>query len=393
MRVILLLLFVIGAADAATDKDRWTLLEAVKRGDALTVEAMLARGVPADSRDQVSGMPRKVLSVAAESGHLAVVEVLLRHGADADGANEFPFRFGIHGGSPSRSADNRKTALMYAAQAGHVAVVRRLIAARAKIDATSVYGETALMLAAGAGRVETVRALVEAGADLHPAATEKDNLEVQYRDYGGTALAYALRHAVTARLKAKESECGGHLAAAELIVAAHETGKQKVGEPRTVMTWALNCADAAVISRLVALGAVAKGSDVLLVVNNAHDRPEIVRVLVRAGADVNARAPFNDTPLMRAASSGAVGIIAALLDSGAAIDAVTTHGETALWHAAHFRQAKAVALLLARGADPNLVATPSPKLFSNGGTALDVAVEKNCLDCARELRARGGRLK
>ena len=190
-----------GLAQAATDRDRWTMVEAVQRGDAPTVEAMLARGVPPATEGEVLYRPRKVLSIAAEAGHEAVVEVLLRHGADPESANDFPARFAIHGSSPARSADNRKTALMYAAQSGHVAIVRRLVAARARVDARSIYGETALMLAAGAGRVETVRALIEAGADLRPAATEKNNLEVQYRDYGGTALSYALRFAITARLR------------------------------------------------------------------------------------------------------------------------------------------------------------------------------------------------
>ena len=390
MRSLLVLLaFLGGLAQAATDRDRWTMIEAVKRGDAPTVEAMLARGVAPGTEGEVLYMPRKVLSIAAEAGHDAVVELLLRHGADPESANDFPSRFAIHGSSPSRSADNRKTALMYAAQAGHVAVVRRLIAARARLDATTIYGETALMLAAGAGRADTVGALLEAGADLRPAATEKNNLAVQYRDYGGTALSYGLRYAITARLRAKEQDCKGHLATAEALVTAHEARKQRIGKAGQEMVWALNCGDAPLVSRLVALGAVEKGSDILLYVNQAQDRSEVVEMLLRAGADVNARAPFKDTPLMRAASSGALRNMTVLLDRGAAINAVTAQGESALFHAARGGHAAAVALLLARGADPNLVAAPSPKWFSNGGTALAAAVEKNCLECARELLARG----
>jgi uncharacterized protein len=352
--LLVLLTFVAGLAQAADERDRFTMVEAVKRGDAPTVEAMLARGVSPAVEGDVHFMPRKVLSIAAEAGHDAVVELLLRHGADPEGANDFPSRFAIHGSSPSRSADNRKTALMYAAQSGHVGIVRRLVAARAKVDARSIYGETALMLGAGAGRVETVRALVEAGADLRPAAKE-DRLEVQYRDYGGTALSYALRYAITARLRAKEKDCTGHLATAEVLVAAHEARKQRIGRGGQEMIWALNCGEPPLVSRLVALGAVEKGSDVLIYVNYAQDRREVVELLLGAGADVNARAPFRDTPLMRAAANGAVGTMTVLLDRGADVNAVTAQGESALSYAARGGHAGAVALLRARGADPRFL--------------------------------------
>jgi ankyrin repeat protein len=121
------------------------------------------------------------------------------------------------------------------------------------------------------------------------------------------------------------------------------------------------------------------------------DAPDAVAVLIRAGADVNARSekPWDDTPLMRAASTGLVRTAAVLLDAGAQVNATTTYGETALWHAARRKQAKIVSLLLARGANPNLVTKPSPQWFSKGGTALNVAVESGCMECAKELLSGG----
>jgi uncharacterized protein len=78
--------------------------------------------------------------------------------------------------------------------------------------------------------------------------------------------------------------------------------------------------------------------------------PQIVRVLLAAGADPNAGSPGNETPLHWAASSDDADVAAALIDGGADVDApdgsIGTPLENAIgyacWHVAH--------LLAARGA-------------------------------------------
>ena len=57
------------------------------------------------------------------------------------------------------------TALILAAQSGHVEVVRLLLEAGADKDVADDDGATALMEAAYRGHVEVVRLLLEAGAD------------------------------------------------------------------------------------------------------------------------------------------------------------------------------------------------------------------------------------
>jgi ankyrin repeat protein len=78
--------------------------------------------------------------------------------------------------------------------------------------------------------------------------------------------------------------------------------------------------------------------------------PQVVRVLVEAGADPNARSPGDETPLHWAASSDDVDVAEALIDAGADIEA--PHGSIGTplanaigygcWHVAY--------LLVARGA-------------------------------------------
>lgn len=80
----------------------------------------------------------------------------------------------------------------------------------------------------------------------------------------------------------------------------------------------------------------------------------MVRVLVEAGADVNARftGPHTETPLHWAASCDDVEVLDALLDAGADIDAdgAVIAGGTPLFDARAFRQWKAAFRLVERGA-------------------------------------------
>jgi hypothetical protein len=80
--------------------------------------------------------------------------------------------------------------------------------------------------------------------------------------------------------------------------------------------------------------------------------PEIVRALVRAGADVNASGgATRTTALHMAARRGYVGIAGALLDCGAAMEAKDTKGDTPLQRAINCRRDAIVHLLVERGAD------------------------------------------
>lgn len=86
--------------------------------------------------------------------------------------------------------------------------------------------------------------------------------------------------------------------------------------------------------------------------------PVIARLLLSAGADVNARfaGPHTETPLHWAASSDDVEIIDALLDAGADIEAdgAVIAGGTPMADAVAFGQWAAAAQLLLRGARVNL---------------------------------------
>jgi len=79
-----------------------------------------------------------------------------------------------HGAQPGAVADNptRVTPLNSAAARGHVAIVRLLLDHGAEVDATQAGGYTALHSAALHGAVELVEVLLHAGAD--PACAAED---------------------------------------------------------------------------------------------------------------------------------------------------------------------------------------------------------------------------
>ncbi|HTX38368.1 MAG TPA: ankyrin repeat domain-containing protein [Bryobacteraceae bacterium] len=79
--------------------------------------------------------------------------------------------------------------------------------------------------------------------------------------------------------------------------------------------------------------------------------PEMVRILVRAGADVNASGGVTRaTPLHMAARRGYVGIARALLDCGAAMEAKDRKGDTPFERALNCRRDAVAQLLAERGA-------------------------------------------
>ena len=90
------------------------------------------------------------LSLACTNGNGAIVELLLKAGAD-----------------PNTTLPGGETALMTAARTGKIEAIKALLAHGAIVDAKETQrGQTAIMWAAAEGNVEAVEALIRAGADF-----------------------------------------------------------------------------------------------------------------------------------------------------------------------------------------------------------------------------------
>lgn len=118
-------------------------------GDLDAVRRLLALGLPVDATDSQGCT---ALLRAAGGGHRALVDFLLRSGAD-----------------PGRAAQTGATALSAAVSMRHLDIVDLLLKAGSGLEQRLPGDVTVLMLAAALGLPELVSRLLQAGADLHAA--------------------------------------------------------------------------------------------------------------------------------------------------------------------------------------------------------------------------------
>ena len=97
---------------------------------------------------------------------------------------------------------------------------------------------------------------------------------------------------------------------------------------------------------------------------------EVVRLLIEAEADMNAKDAHGDTALLVAAMRGHLEVVRLLLKAGADMNVVDTDGATALFVAAAHGRLEVLQLLLEAGADVNAAR-------ADGATALFVATENS----------------
>ncbi|MGE0815958.1 MAG: ankyrin repeat domain-containing protein [Vicinamibacterales bacterium] len=146
------------------------------------------------------------------------------------------------------------------------------------------------------------------------------------------------------------------------------------GDGMTALHWAAMKGDAELAQMLVYAGANVKattrlGANTPLIVAARNGRPDVVKVLLEAGAEADAATSTGTTPLMLAAASGSVEAVKALLAAGAKVDATESSMEqTPLMFAAANSRVDVMRTLIAAGADVkkmskvvNLAALTSPE--------------------------------
>ena len=148
------------------------LLWAAHRDDLAVAEVLLQAGARADQANRFGATP---LLVAATNGSAEMLEMLL-----------------VAGANPNGGLPEGETALMRTARAGRVDAIAMLLAHGADVDATEAWrGQTALMWASVEGNTAAVRALLAADADVEARS-----------DGGFTPLLFAVRHNQRAALSA-----------------------------------------------------------------------------------------------------------------------------------------------------------------------------------------------
>ncbi len=335
-----------------------TLVDAVKRGDASAVRALLASKADGNSAEADG---TTALHWAVRRGDLATVDLLLKAGAKAGAAN----RYGITplylaaingdpaavtrlleaGADPNSALPDGETALMTAARTGNVGVLKALVARGANVRAREKRkGQDALMWAAAENNGPAITALIEAGADRDARST------------GGsfTPFFFAVR--------------AGHLEASRALLDAGADVNQQLSDGTSALVLAIMNAHYELAGQLLARGANpnadAQGWTALHqiawsrrhnagfnlpgpVQTGSLDPLDLVRQLVQRGANVNARTTkeprdgnrnmlnrIGSTPFLMAAKNDDVPLMRVLLDVGADPSLKTNRGTTALMVAA-----------------------------------------------------------
>jgi ankyrin repeat protein len=229
-----------------------------------------------------------------------------------------------HGADVNAKSDDARTPLMIAAgRPGGAPIVKLLLAHGAKVNPTSNPGaeSSPLIEASVAGDAETMRALLDRGAE--------------FKDIGG----FAIMNAVGA-------DC---MKCVDLLVARKMDATQYT----------------------IALQGVA-----------SVDNPDLIRLMLDHGADVNAADPTGRTALMYAAVSDAlpVDVVKMLLEKGAKVNAKSTHqqsgdtGRTALDLARMHGDTPVGDLLLKSGAVSGVAPESMRPVSARSGNSIKAAV-------------------
>lgn len=336
-----------GAGRKGRDTDAREFFEQALRGD---TEALLRRS-PADMRAAVRALKPAQINAIVQAGHVEVVKRLLNSGLNV------------------RSRDNfGRTPLFAAVGAGRTEVVNRLLAAGAEAGIRPMgAGHAALTLACELGHTEIVRQLLAAGAK--PNAKGWLGMDPLW------FATYAGHHEIIDAL----------LAAG----AKWPTDKDRLKSLLRMMASAIRYGHGEVVERLLAAGVdpdMSADNAPLLIMAAYWVQPDLVQILLNAGADKNRRNAAGETALMIAAMRDRLDMMHILFTAGADINATNHAGQSALLIALEANARNAVQALQARGADTEPVR-------KHGQQALIQAMRRGDRGGVESLRQMGARLK
>lgn len=375
-----------GADVKAAQVDGMTALHwAVHHDNADVVRRLIAAGADVRAANRYSVSP---LSTACVNGTEAVVVALLEAGADPNEGSVLTTaartgRVGPVKALLDRGAKVESVALHRAAAEGHAAVVELLLKAGADAKARLPSGFTALHFASRDGRLEVVRVLLKAGADASDAIPiDKRGRGMPLKGTSALILAvenghFDLAMALVEAGADPNDQRSGHAPLHVLAwVRKANRGDDEDGQPAPRGSGALTSLEFA--KALVKRGAdpnlalergdsgagrlSMRGATPLLLAAKRADLPYI-KLLVELGADPLRANEEGATPLMAAAGIGtlapteeagsedeALETASYLLAAGADVNAVDKKGETAMHGAAYKSLPKMVQFLADRGA-------------------------------------------
>jgi len=337
----LLAVFISGASAAqlpSTD-----IYSAIRNNDLQKLKSLTSGKNPGAPDDR----GRTPLMLAASVGSLDAMKILVEAGADVNAPDTFgttPLMFGIR----------------------DIAKVRLLLDAGARVNEKSKQNQTALLLAASNdGAIEIARLLVAKGADPKVIGASGRTTLIMAANQNDLAMVkFFLEHGVPVNA-VDSTDKFGHTA---LMAAAAQSNTAMVkaliqkGADVNMAT-----SDAATVKN----GPLAFKGRTALMMAAPYGSPEMIRAFLDAHANVNARDVAGMSPLMFAVASENQDpeVIQMLLTAGADPKVQSTTGETALDWARKYGSPAVIKLLGGEGKAPTTARKPELTAIPN---AMDI---------------------
>ena len=305
---ILLGLVAITSLARAADSNS-ELYQAVQFKDVTKLKQLLSVGA---NPNQLEG-GRPLLGWAAQNGDADIVQALLDAKADVNIAD-----VGIG-----------HTPLMRAIETQQVAIVDLLLKAKSNPNAKTPQGETCLEMGVKSRKPEIVIALINAGADVKYVSPEGES----------------------AALAAAQDGLEGSIEIIKILGKA-KANLDASNAAYTPLSYAVEQENPELVKALLEAGAnpnavTASGRAPLLI---AADNKEIVELLLNAKADPNFTIKGGSTALTNAIESGTPEAVAALIKAGADVNKRDDYGNSPLQVANNYSKTELVELLKKHGA-------------------------------------------
>lgn len=313
-------LFALAASSLAAANSSDDFYQAIRTNDLAKLKAMIGGGFDINVKDRHGATP---LMYSASVGSVGAMKMLLAAGADAKVKNAFD-----------------ATPLMWCT--ANIEKSRLLMDAGVDVNAKSKQGMTALLIAASnAGSIDVVRLLMAKGAALTGgkftpllAAASANDLDM-------------VRLFIEKGVDANQATPNGYT---PLQLAA---GAENLAMVKLLLAKGADVNAATMGALEVRKGPLALNHLTPLMDAAPYGTPELLRTLLDAGAQVNAKDIRDMTPMMQAVSSETQNpdVVRLLLEKGADVRAKSNDGETALDWAKKFGNPEVIGLLQKAGGE------------------------------------------
>lgn len=345
-----------GFADANSE-----LFTAARNGDLPQVKSLIAAGADVNAKHRYGFTPLINAVRSSDYRRAETVKVLLAAGADVNAISMYD--------------NNGWTALFYAISFNHSDAVKLLLDAGVDMNARNNEGQTALMMAderrrieEANGRAEDIKKRREIASLLRSATLDKSknpiigkpSMEIDdvNRAEINDKLLSAIRNADIQQVRRLI------ITGADVNVRSSRNGSgsnttSRDGKGIPLIKWAAGKHVPSEITKLlINAGADVNATDdgsTALISAATHGKSETVKLLIAAGADVNAFEGGNSFALQGAAMQGEPESVKLLLAAGANVNARDYRGVPALRPAVVNARTEVVQMLLNAGADVNIV--------------------------------------